>query len=259
MSPAGWVGLAWLLFGGSHLLLSSSALRAGLSRRLGRSGFVVGYTAVAAITLALLIVVVWHHGGAGRLGPNLAAEPAARWILGAIALAGAALAVGGLVDYGRSPMAELARRRRASGDPVDRPLYAPSGFARIARHPFFAGLALLMAATLAQSVYFAGFALLAAIGMPLQDRKLLLRHGESYAEYLRRTSLVPFAASRRAGASAGPSWSAGLVAIAGAAVLALLHPLWRLGHGAPFAVLILAGGLYAVVRQLRHRRGLNRT
>lgn len=260
MSPAGWVGIAWLLFGGSHLLLSSSPLRAALSRRLGTGGFVIGYTAVATVTLGLLIVAVWRLGGAGSPGLNLAAEPAARWTLGALALAGAALAIGGLVDYGRSPMAELARRGRAPGAVDARPLRPPVGFARITRHPFFAGLALLMAAhvllaaTLAQAVYFAGFALLAAIGMPLQDRKLLERHGEIYAEYLRHTSLVPFAAARRAGAGAGPGWSVGMTAIGGAVAVALLHPLWRIGHGAPFAILVLIGGLYAVARQLRYHQ-----
>ena len=40
----------------------------------------------------------------------------------------------------------------------------------------------------------AGLALLALLGSRHQDRKLLRRHGESYADYLAQSSTIPFAA-----------------------------------------------------------------
>lgn len=260
MSPVLWVLVAWLLFGGTHLLLSSSPLRAAISNRLGANGFVVAYTTVAAVTLTLLIVTVARFGGDGSAGLNFAAEPAARWILSAISLAGAVLMVGGLIDYGHSPMAELARRRRAPDGAADKPLRPPAAFARITRHPFFVGLALLMGAhallaqTAAGALYFAGFSVLALIGIPLQDRKLLAQHGDIYRDYLRQSSLVPSTSARGPTAKGGRAWPVALGAIAGALVLALLHPLWRLGHGAPFATVVLVGGLFAVWMQLRRRR-----
>lgn len=101
-------------------------------------------------------------------------------MLAAVALLGAALAVAGLINYPRSPMAVLARwgGRAATGGKPPKP---PTAIERIVRHPFFAGLAIfaaahaLMADTLAGMVYFAGFAVLALVGMPMQDRKLRRR------------------------------------------------------------------------------------
>jgi hypothetical protein len=56
VSPAIAVLTAWLVFGGSHLLLSAPPLRASLSNKLGASRFVVFYTLITAVSLSLLIV-----------------------------------------------------------------------------------------------------------------------------------------------------------------------------------------------------------
>jgi len=256
MMPAVVVLCAWLLFGGTHVLLSSPPLRDVLARRLGERVFVAVYALIASVSLALLAAAVARFGSDGAPGLRLAAVPAARWALGAVALLGAALAIAGLVNYMRSPMAVLARKQHETV--VLRP---PAGVERITRHPFFVGLALLMgahallASTLAGAVFFAGFAALALAGIPMQDRKLRAKHGGVYDAYLAATSALPFAAAR-ASSDAGKESSLLLIviSIAGAVLLAALHPLWRLGHGAPFAVLTLVGGLYAVARQMRSRR-----
>lgn len=259
--PAVAVLCAWLLFGGTHVLLGSPPLRDALARRLGERAFVAVYALIASVSLALLAAAVARFGGDGAAGLRLAAVPAARWALGAMALLGAALAIAGLVNYMRSPMAVLARRQgSAAGEGIV--LRPPAGVERITRHPFFVGLALLMGAhallvsTLAGAVFFAGFAALALAGIPMQDRKLRARHGEVYGAYLAATSAVPFAAAHAASADASKRswWPLVAAAIGGAVLLAALHPLWRLGHGAPFAVLAIVGGLYAVARQLRSRR-----
>ena len=253
MIPALAVLSAWLLFGGSHLLLSSSPLRGMLVARLGVTGFVACYCLIATLGLGLLIVVTARFGADGIAGPNLARIPLARWSLGAVAALGAVLAVAGIAGFSRSPIAVLARRWRARE--VVGPLPRRTLVDRVTRHPFFVGLALLMgahallASTLSGAVYFAGFALLAAVGIPLQDRKLLERHGETYAAYLRESSVLPSVHPRGVGAPA--PWPELLVAIAGAAALAGLHPLWRWGNGAAFAAVVLVGGLVAVGRQLR--------
>lgn len=255
MMPAVVVLCAWLLFGGTHLLLSSPPLRDALVRRLGEHVFILVYTAVASISLALLAAAVARFGGEGAPGLGLGMVQAARWGLGATALLGAALAIAGLMSYPRSPMAVLARKQHVALQP-------PAGVERITRHPFFVGLALLMgahamlASTLAGAVFFAGFAALALAGIPMQDRKLRARHGEVYGAYLAATSALPFAAADGAPAAASKrsGWLPLAIAIVGAMVLAALHPLWRIGHGAPFAVLSIAGGLYALARQIRARR-----
>lgn len=261
MTPVVAVLSAWLLFGGSHLALSSPPLRATLSARLGERKFIVVYTLIAAVSLTLLTATVARYGGDGPTGLNLATVSAARWALSAIALIGAALAIAGLVNYSRSPMAVLARRLRATSETKRKPLRAPAAVERITRHPFFVGLALLMgahvllASTLAGAVFFVGFMLLALIGIPLQDRKLRARHGDVYGDYLAVSSAVPFAAGRLSSDGASMRvWPILAASITGAALLAALHPLWRLGHGASFAALIIFGGLYAVAKQFRRAR-----
>ncbi|HEX6707862.1 MAG TPA: NnrU family protein [Albitalea sp.] len=253
MTPTLVVLCFWLLFGGTHLALGSPPLRDVLVRRLGERRFALLYTAVAAITLTLLAAAVARFGGQGVAGAGLTAMPAARWALAAMAFAGAVLTVAGFISYFRSPMAFLRRTRGRPASDAPVALRAPSGVERITRHPFFVGTALLMGAhalmagTLAGAVYFAGFVVLALAGIPMQDRKFRALHGGAYANYEAATSALPFASQ---GVSrSGWRWLIAPVLIAAGVVL--LHPLWRLGHGAAFALLAVIGGLYAVARQFR--------
>ena len=261
MNPAVAVLGAWLLFGGSHLLLNWPRLRTRLCHTLGERGFLLMYTMIAAVSLTLLAITVARYGGEGRRGLDLATVPAAKWSLGTIALLGAALATAGLVNYSRSPMAVLARRLRAPRAVRDKPLRAPAAVEQITRHPFFVGIALLMgahallASTLAAAIFFAGFTLLALIGIPMQDRKLRARHGDLYGAYLDTSSAMPFATTHRfVGDTAERAWPVLTASILGTALLAALHPIWLLGHGALFAVLVNIGGLYAVAKQFRLSR-----
>lgn len=258
MSPAVAVLSAWILFGGSHLLLSTPALRERVANRLGQHRFLFFYALITTTSLGLLIGAVAHYGGDGLPGANLGTVPVARWALGAAALFGGLLLVAGIMNYPRSPMAVLARRWRASTETRGKPLPARAVVERITRHGFFVGLAILMAAhallasTLAGAVFFGGFVLMVLIGIPMQDRKLLERHGSTYGDYLSKTSVVPFAAMPGSTGDAKQRvWPTIAIAVTGTAVLAALHPLWHLGHGAPFAVIVLIGGLAGVVKQLR--------
>jgi len=252
---------AWLLFGGTHLLLSWPPVRQWVTDGLGSTRFVVMYAAVAAVGLMLLAVIVARYGGDGPRGIDLAANPVAKWSLGAVAFFGAALATAGIASYPRSAIAILARRMRSSDEAKRQPLSAPTAIERVTRHPFFVGLALvmsahaLMAGTLPGAVFCAGFALLALIGIPMQDRKLRERHGHVYSLYEDATTAVPFA-TPRAMSGSGPQRTLPVIvtAIVGATIVALLHPVWRLDHGAWFAVLIAIGGLFAVVKQLWRSR-----
>lgn len=256
---------AWLLFGGTHLLLSWPPVRQWLADRLGAAKFVAIYSAVAAFSLTLLAVVVAHYGGDGPRGIDLASNPVAKWSLGAVAFVGMALAAAGIVNYPHSAVAVLARRMRSSDAAKRQPLSAPSTIERVTRHPFFVGLALLMAAhvlmasTVPGAIFFAGFTLLALIGIPMLDRKLRERHGQVYSSYEDATSANPFAAPRAApDGSSQRVWPVTVTALAGATIMTLLHPVWRLDHGAWFAVLIAIGGLFAVVKQLWRSRADNR-
>lgn len=264
MNPVIAVTSAWLLFGGSHLLLSWPWVRIRLGNRLGERGFVILYALIAAVSLILLSIAAAYYGGDGPRGPSLATIPMARWSLGFIAFVGTALTVAGLANYSRSPMAVLARRIRQPDNIGSKPLANPAHVERITRHPFFVGIAILMgahvllASTLSGAVFFAGFVLLALIGIPMQDRKLRARHGTVYRGYLEKSSVVPFAAALDPNdrtSTSSPVWPIAVTSIAGAILFALLHPVWTMGYGAIFVALVNIGGLFAVAKQLRRSVG----
>jgi len=247
---------AWLVFGGTHLLLGLPPRRDHLARRFGEQAFVAMFSAVAALALALLAAAVAMFGGEGPAGPALGRPPLARALLAALAFLGLTLAITGLLNYFRSPMA-LFRTK----------LHPPAGIERITRHAFFMGLTLfaaahaLLASTLAICIYFAGFAVLATAGALLQDRKLLARHGAAYASYMATTSVVPFAAlMQRRQSVTSEDRVLRRFALSGALALLLLaaHPLWSAFHGAPFAGVMAAGGIYAAARRWRHSKSADR-
>lgn len=189
MSPALVVGLLWVLFAGTHFGLSNQRARAALVERLGEIGFLVLFYAVASACLTVLVAAYAARRFDGAPGLALADVPALRWALWAVSGAGFVLAGPTLLVYPRLPTALFAA-----------PAWSPRGVERITRHPFFIGFALfalahtLLATRLVGTVFFAGFAFLTLVGTHHQDRRLLARWGKPYADYLRATSFLPFAA-----------------------------------------------------------------
>jgi uncharacterized membrane protein len=188
MEPAITIALYWLLFGGTHLAFATGRTRAWLVGRLGDRGFELFFSVVATATLGLLLHAYAGLRFDGGPGLALALVPAAHAVLYGVAFAGMTLALVGVLAFPSTPMAPHG---------VVRP---PRGLARITRHAFFAGMALmatahaLLATRLAGVVFFTGIFLLVTIGARLQDRKLLGRYGAPYADYLATTSGIPFAA-----------------------------------------------------------------
>ncbi len=255
MKPALGVLCAWLLCGGTHLALGSPPLRNMLVRRLGDRRFAAVYTLVAAASFTLLAAIVAYVGGDGAPGWRFGRMPAAQGVLGGVALLGTALVAAGFMSYFQSPMAVLRRKSRSGSIEQGFKLRAPSGVERITRHPFFAGMSLLMGAhalmadTLAGVTFFMGFVVLSLAGMPLQDRKLREQHGNVYEAYMTETAAVPFASHRSFSGVSTWNWLQFLAPASVAGLLAALHPVWSIAHGAPFVMLLVAGGLYAGTRQ----------
>jgi uncharacterized membrane protein len=188
MDPALTIALYSLLFVGTHLALATGRPRAWLVHRLGAQGFDLVFSLVAIFTLGLLVHAYAGHRFDGVAGIALAAVPLARAILYGVAFTGMVLAMAGVLVFPASPMAPPG---------IVRP---PRGLARITRHAFFAGTAMmaaahvLLATRLTGVVFFTSIFLLVTMGARLQDRKLLRRHGQPYADYIAVTSGMPFAA-----------------------------------------------------------------
>jgi hypothetical protein len=169
-------------------------------------------------------------------------DPRLRMLLGGFAISGMVLALAGLPSYSKSPMAIL----KTTVPP-------PQGVGKITRHSFFVGFAIFCAAhglLLAHrglAIMMLCFGALAVGGALFQDRKLILRHGEVYRDYMAVTSIVPFWALLRGRArlDATDHIVRHLArAIVMTALFLALHPLWRIGNGAIFPLALAAGGFY---------------
>jgi uncharacterized membrane protein len=190
MEPAIGVALFAALFIGTHVGLTTRAIRARLVGTLGEGGFVAFYSLVASVTFAAVVGYYAAHRFEGAAGPGvLAGGGAARVILLAAVVGGIALAAAGLMAYPRLPMALFGQ-----------PIREPYGIERITRHPFFAGIAMVgiahafLAQHLAGAVLMIALAVLALVGARHQDARHLETRGRPYAEYLAATSTMPFAA-----------------------------------------------------------------
>jgi uncharacterized membrane protein len=193
MDPVVTIALYWVLFGATHLVLATGRVRAWLVDRLGAQGFVYAFSLVAVVTYGLLVHAYAGLRFDGAAGLALAAVPLARSVLYGVSFAGVTLAIAGVLVFPASPMAPPGMVPPGAVRP-------PRGLARITRHAFFGGTAMmaaahtLLATRLTGVVFFGGTFLLVTCGAWLQDRKLLRRHGAPYAEYLAAT---PASRSRR--------------------------------------------------------------
>ena len=178
----------WLLFGGTHIFLSLTPIRARLVHAFGEPGFVAFYVCVAAATFAILVhFYATHRSGSGDVVATLGSFAIGLGTIGAIL--GLILMCFCIVEYVHSPMAAFSEG-----------VAEPTGMTRITRHSFLFGNVLFfgahaaMARTPLDFIFFSGFVVLALFGAYHQDQKLLKRKGDAYRAFVGKTSLVPFAA-----------------------------------------------------------------
>ena len=189
MDPSFSVLLAFLPFALSHIGLGVPAVRSALVERLGIWGFTWLFFAVAALTFALAISTYAGLQGTGTPGPALGEVPVLRELLIGAVVLGIVLMTASLAEFGGSPYSISSAG-----------VAEPTGLSRVTRHPFFVGVGLLgvghalLATHLPATVAMGFLGVFALVGAHFQDRKLLVQRGSTYAEYVRATSFVPFAA-----------------------------------------------------------------
>ena len=213
----------WGLFGGTHMVMSSSSVRPQLIAKFGERTFQGIYSLVALVTFIALVVYYGNHKHAGIqlwysfLGLDLIAKDLSVLLM-ALAFI---LLVSGLVA--RPPSSMLA-----SGTPE------AYGVTRITRHPTFAAFFLfgiahcLMNGTLTDLAFFGGFSVFAWIGAAHQDgRKIVDVPG--YAAFKDQTSFIPFAAiiDKRQPLNVGElRWTIVLTALVIFYIVRAYHPGW---------------------------------
>ncbi|HEV7734149.1 MAG TPA: NnrU family protein [Candidatus Binatia bacterium] len=191
MSACVTIAVLWIVFGATHLVLSSKTLRPRLVARLGPTAFQSVYSAAVLGSFLPLLWVFFTNKHAGPLlwttiGPADVARPL-NYALNTLAIV---LLVVSLVPASAAPSSLGA----ASTVGV-----VPHGILRITRHPMMAAYGcwavahLLVNGYLGDVLFFGGFAVWVWMGTRHQDARLT-RDRPGYGALVASTSFVPFAA-----------------------------------------------------------------
>lgn len=181
--------LLWLLFGGTHVGLTTEPIRKRLVSRLGEGGFIFVYSVIAIATFAALAYYVALHRFDDPHASLIMTIPPVRGALLALSVAGFSLFITAVLVYPRLPMATFRHR-----------VTSARGVQQVTRHPFFSGIAIWAAAhallgpSTVTFVFFIGVVVLAFVGGMHQDRRLIAELGEPYRVYVASTSFWPLVA-----------------------------------------------------------------
>jgi len=177
-----------VLFVATHLGLSHGGIRKNLVAKLGQWPFRGLYSVVSFLTLGPAAVLWWQNR---HLGPVLwELNP---WVERGIALVLMLVAIELIVLM-------LANPSPASMMPGNT---EPHGVLRITRHPMNMGLALfglahmLANGTVGDIAFFGSFFVIGVAGPFHMDARLKEQRGEAFAEFCRKTSVIPFVAIAR--------------------------------------------------------------
>src|SRR5258708_7504429 len=191
MDATVWIALWAFSFLASHLIISSSAVRARLIGAVGEQPYRGIYSLVAAGTLGPLIYEFARNKHAGPLLWYLRTDAPIRWLAWILMLAAFILFVGSFINPNPAGMGAPGNRTE------------PHGILKITRHPSFVAFSLfgiahiLMNGWAGDVIFFGMFPALGIIGGMHQDQRKIRELGDSYREFVAKTSFFPFEAIER--------------------------------------------------------------
>jgi uncharacterized membrane protein len=187
MSASLWIATWSGLFIGTHMVLSSLAVRRRIIARLGEKAFLGAYSLLAVATFIPLVWAYLANRHSGGLAWNLAGLPGARPLAMALAVIGIALVAGAVTQ----PSPALAGITKAWGS---------RGLTRITRHPLFMGIAiwalghLLLNGFVTDLLFFGSLLVFSLAGAAHQDARKRVTERERLAPFFAQTSFWPFGA-----------------------------------------------------------------
>ncbi len=205
------------LFAATHLVLSHGSIREGFVNTIGQWPFRGLYSLVAFLTLGPAAVLWWQNRHLGAVLWEMPFWPE-RIIAGLLVLFGFFLFFQSLATPSPAGMAPAKDEAR--------------GILRVTRQPMnmaFAlwGLAHLLAnGTVGDVAFFGSFVVVGVVGAYHQDVRLKKSKGETFTEFCRETSVLPFSAiirGRNRLAIDELSFPLALIAVAVFAVLTVFH------------------------------------
>lgn len=188
-----WLALGWGLYFGLHSLLASLAAKNWAARRHPKwlRGYRLFYNAVALVLLVPLLALMarwqgpwlWQWRGLGW------------WIGNGLALLAGVGVVWSLRYYDGSEFLGLRQWRLGVGDVQDQERFQISPLHRFVRHPWYSlGLVLLWTRDMDPALLTSAVltTLYIGVGSRLEERKLIVFHGEIYRRYRGRVpALIP--------------------------------------------------------------------
>ena len=166
-----------------HVGISGTSLRDGAVARLGEGRFMLAFSIASVVSITLL-VLAWQNAETTVLW---SAPGWLRWILAVLMLPAFVLF---MASHKRNP---TAVGNKGLGE-------EPRGIQRVTRHPMLMSFAIWALVHVigngdaAALVFFGAFLVTAVAGMPSIDAKLARRHGEAWAGFAAKTSILPFGA-----------------------------------------------------------------
>ena len=166
-----------------HVGISGTSLRDGAVARLGEGRFMLAFS-IGSVVSIVLLVLAWQNAETTFLW---SAPAWLRWILALLMLPSFVLF---MASHKRNP---TAVGNKGLGE-------EPRGIQRVTRHPMLMSFAIwalvhvIANGDAAALVFFGAFLVTAAAGMPSIDAKLARRHGQAWAGFAAKTSILPFGA-----------------------------------------------------------------
>jgi uncharacterized membrane protein len=224
MDPVFAIALWALLFLGSHLVLSSRAVRPRLTARFGDGRYAGIYSLVALATFIPLILAFAHHKHSGAMLWNLRDVAAVRWLVWLLMLLALIIFVASFITPNPGSM---------GAQPGGKDAGVARGVLKISRHPGFVAFStfgvahILMNGFVGDVIFFGSFPALSIIGGMHQDARKETQLGASYKQLEDSTSFFPGLAliqGRQHWTTADVPWLAIAIGVALTALIVWLHP-----------------------------------
>ena len=225
MDPVIAIALWALLFLGTHLVISSRAVRPRLIAMFGEQAYPGIYSLVALATFVPLCLVFFRHKHSGAMLWNLRDVPAIRYLVWVAMLFAFILLVASFITPNPGSMGAQSEDKHAS---------TARGVLKLSRHPSFVAFSafgfahMLMNGFVGDLIFFGTFPALSIIGGLHQDARKEAELGDSYKALENSTSFFPALAlieGRQHWMASDTPWVSIALGVALTAIVLWLHPM----------------------------------
>ena len=176
-----------LMFFFTHIFLGIQPIRKKIVKNFGELGFNIIFFIVAEVIFIVTLKFL-EYGPSSQFEPiGFKFSQLITLTLSGVISIGILLMTVGVLQYLASPAIPYRDGK-----------IMVKGIFKVCRHPIFLGQSLILlphlflASSLNLQIFFIFFGSYSLLGMYIQDKKLLDRHGSRYKEIMDKTSLIPF-------------------------------------------------------------------